>query len=66
MSSIWTDLLLLHGHALPGHLVWRPNDGLDSRRLGVALEQAKAKAKATAKVLPAVPPSHDCGKPACA
>ena len=62
MSSIWTDLLLLHGHALPAHLLWRPNEGLDSRRAGVALERAKAKAKTQ----PVVPPSPDCGKPACA
>ena len=62
MSSIWTDLLLLHGHALPAHLLWRPNDGLDSRRAGVALERAKARAKAH----PVTPPSRDCSKPACA
>jgi hypothetical protein len=62
MSSIWTDLLLLHGDALPAHLLWRPNEGLDSRRVGIALEQAKARAKTQ----PMVPPSQDCGKPACA
>jgi hypothetical protein len=62
MSSIWTDLLLLHGHALPAHLLWRPNEGVDSRRAGVALERAKAEPKAK----PVTPPTRDCGKPACA
>ncbi|MFZ0870042.1 MAG: hypothetical protein WAM90_04860 [Rhodanobacter sp.] len=62
MSSIWTDLLLLHGHALPAHLLWRPNEGLDSRRVGEALERAKAKAKTQ----PVAPSPRDCGKPACA
>jgi hypothetical protein len=61
MSSIWTDLLLLHGHALPGHLQWRPNDAIDSRRLAIALEQAKAR-----KTQPVMPPSRECGKAACA
>jgi hypothetical protein len=62
MSSIWTDLLLLHGHALPGHLLWRPNEGVDPRRAGAALERAKAKPQAK----PVVPAARDCGKPACA
>jgi hypothetical protein len=62
MSSIWTDLLLLHGDALPAHLLWRPNEGIDSRRAGAALERAKAKLKTQ----PVAPSSQDCVKPACA
>jgi hypothetical protein len=58
MSSIWTDLLLLHGHALPAHLVWRPNEGIDPRKVAAMLERAKAQ-------LP-IPAPLDCGKRACA
>jgi hypothetical protein len=64
MSSIWTDLLLLHGHALPAQLVWRPNDGLDSRSVDAALKRAKPKPQPNAK--PVVSPARDCGKAACA
>jgi hypothetical protein len=60
MSSIWTDLLFLHGYLIrKEELAWRT----DTAR---AQQQAEHPAAAPAPVT--TPPARpsDCGKPACA
>jgi hypothetical protein len=62
MSSIWTNLLFLHGHVVPKDLLWRLNDGVDPRKIDTSSERTKA---AQASTAPSCKPC-DSGKPACA
>jgi len=48
MSSIWTNLLFLHGHVVPKDLLWRLNDGVDPRKIGTSSERPKAAQASTA------------------
>lgn len=62
MSSIWTNLLHLHGHVVPANLMWRLNDAVDPRKPGARVESSKATQATSA---PAEKPRL-CDDPACA
>jgi hypothetical protein len=60
MTSIWKDLLFLHGHLLHREeLIWRHDSATEQPEQRAA--PAAEKAPAAAAVKP-----RDCGTPACA
>lgn len=62
MSSIWTNLLFLHGHVVPKNLLWRLNDGVDPRKSSTSSERPKPAQTSTASSCK----PDDGSKPACA
>ncbi len=65
MSSIWTNLLYLHGHVVPKNLLWRLNDGVDPRKIRTSSERSDRPSAAQATTAKSCKP-HDGGKPASA
>lgn len=62
MSSIWTDLLHLHGHVVRANLAWRLNDAVDPRKAVGRIEPPQATRPTP---VPTIKP-RSCDHPACA